>query len=301
MSLFESVSGFAVRHLREEHVARLRGWYRGLRHRLAPVMTVWHGTFGVDDLRRHLDQRCGSDFEILMVHSSVNNLQPAFTGSALELLRALIDWCGPRRTLVMPAFWFGDPQFPDTRSALEARREFDLLRTPSQMGLLSELFRRWAGVVCSRHPLYRVSALGPLARELTRGHELAETACGVGTPFDFMANADTLILGLGKPFEVLTQVHHAEDVLGDQFPVPATPVAPLTMTLIEGERRIPFVLRGRALAWRRNMRRLPQLMDKATLQQWSFHGVKLFQTRAGDVTRCLVAAARRGETLYEEP
>lgn len=301
MSLLEGVSGFAVRHLRHEHVARLRAWYHGCRDRLAPVMRAWHGTFSVDDLRRHLDQRCGSDFEVLMVHSSVNNLKPTFTGSALELLRTLIDWCGPRRTLVMPAFCFGDPQFADTRTALEARREFDLRRTPSQMGLLTELFRRWSGVVYSRHPVYRVSALGPLARELTRGHELAETACGVGTPFDFMAKVNTLILGLGKPFEVLTQVHHAEDLLGDEFPVPATPVAPLTMTLIDSEGRIPFVLRGRAFAWRRNMWHLPRLMDEGTLQQWSFHGVPMFLTRAGDVTRCLVAAARRGATLYEEP
>jgi len=301
MSLFESVSGFAVRHLRPDHVAILRGWYRDWRGRLAPALRAMHGTFGVDDLMRHIEQRCGSFFDVLMVHSSVNNLQPMFTGSAIELLRALIEWCGPHRTLVMPAFYFGDPQLGDVRSTFEIRPDFDLQRTPSQMGLLTELFRRWRGVRHSRHPVYRVSALGPLAHELTRGHELAETACGAGTPFDFMAKADTLVLGLGKPFEVLTQVHHPEDLLGDEFPVPATHIPSLAMKLIDGEENIPFILRGRTFAWRRNMWRLRELMDEGSLQQWNFHGVPMFQTRAGDVTRCLVDAARRGETLYEEP
>ena len=43
-----------------------------------------------------------------MVHSSINGLLPMYKGNALELLKALIEYCGPNRTLVMPAFNFGE-------------------------------------------------------------------------------------------------------------------------------------------------------------------------------------------------
>ena len=176
---------------------------------------------------------------------------------------------------------------------------FDLRRTPSQMGLLSEMFRRSKGVLSSRHPVMRVASRGPLAREITADHERAPLPCGTGSPFDHMARRDTLILGIGKPFEVLTQVHHAEDLLGDDFPVPAGPAGePLAMELIDGAEVVPFLMRARSLAWRRDMGLLRQLMPAGQLRSWSFHGVPMFAVRAAHVTDALVNAAREGRTLY---
>lgn len=300
MSLFETLTGIAVRRLKPGQVAALREQYRGLRNRLAPLMRAVYGTFDADALRRHLEQRVPQDFEVLMVHSSVNNMTPMFTGGPLDLLKMLIAFCGPDRTLVMPAFYFGEARDGSTRATFERQPRFDLRRTPSQMGLLTELFRRYKGVVPSRHPVYRLSALGPLATDLTRGHESAPTACGLGTPFDFMANHNTLILGIGKPFEVLTQVHHAEDVLGSEFPVPAFEVEPLPMTLVDGNGEIPFTLRGRSIQHKRNMWKLRGILDEQQLMEWTFHRVPLFATRADVVTRRLIEAARKGVTLYEQ-
>ena len=65
------------------------------------------------------------------------------------------------------------------------------------MGMLTELFRRMKGVRQSLHPTHRVAALGPLATELTEGHDTAPSTFGPGSPFDFMARRDTLIVGLG--------------------------------------------------------------------------------------------------------
>jgi len=301
MSMFERASGLAVRHLNSDQVAQLRQRYWWLRARLAPLMRTAYGTFGPDDLRKHLSERIGSNFEILMVHSSVNHMQPMYTAGPLELLRMLLDFVGPARTLAMPAFYFGDLKYSGTLETGQQQPRFDLRRTPSEMGLLTEMFRRWKGTVFSRHPFYRVTALGPLAADLVRGHERAGTPSGHGTPFDFMANHDTLILGIGKPFEVLTQIHHAEAVLGEEFPVPATIEDPLPMTLVDGKEDIPFVHYGRRLQWRRDIWKLRTIMDRSQLQEWSFHHVPFFATRAADVSRSLIDAARRGVTLYERP
>ena len=301
MNLFEQVSGLAVRRLRPEQLSALRSRYQSARKKLYPLMRAVYGTFGTAELSRHLEERIGRDFEILMVHSSVNNMSPMFTEGPVELLRMLKDYCGPERTLVMPAFYFGDPKLGGARETFRRNPRFDLRRTPSQMGLLTELFRRTRDVRQSRNPVYRVSALGPLAEELVRGHEHSDSPAGEGTPFDFMARRETLILGIGKPYEVLTQVHHAEAVMGAEFPVPRSEPNPLPMTLVDGTEEIPFVLKGWSYEWPLNMWKLPSIMDSATLQDWSFHHVPMFATRARDVTESLITAARRGVTLYDRP
>jgi aminoglycoside N3'-acetyltransferase len=301
MNLFERVSDLAVRRLRPEHISELRSRYQSTRKKFYPLMRTVYGTFGTAELSRHLEERLGREFEILMVHSSVNNMAPMFTEGPIELLRMLKEYCGPERTLVMPAFYFGDPKLGGIRETFRRNPRFDVLRTPSQMGLLTELFRRTSGVRQSRNPVYRVSALGPLAEDLVRGHEHADSPAGRGTPFDFMANRNTLILGIGKPYEVLTQVHHAEAILGEEFPVPRGQPSPLPMTLVVGAEEIPFVLKGRSYQWPRNMWKLPSIMNSGTLQYWRFHHVPMFATRARDVTESLIAAARRGVTLYERP
>jgi aminoglycoside 3-N-acetyltransferase len=78
-------------------------------------------------------------------------------------VQMLIEFCGAERTLAMPAFYFGDPDLGGTSATFEKNLRFDLRRTPSQMGLATEIFRRTKGVRHGRHPIYRVSALGPLA------------------------------------------------------------------------------------------------------------------------------------------
>ena len=300
VSLLERLSGVAVQRLSRDQVLMLRRRYHAVRTRLHPVLKLVNGTFTAADLRRHLEDRLPGDFEILMVHSSLNHMLPMFTGGAMDVLSALVDFCGPRRTLAMPAFYLGEPDAGGVIESYQRTPRFDVRRTPSQMGVVTELFRRSRGVRQSLHPTHRVAASGPLAGPLTAGHELAETQCGRGTPFEFMAAHDTLILGLGKPIEVLTQVHHVEDVLGDAFPVPAD-VRSVAVTLRdEGGSERPYTLRVRRFHQARDMWRLPRLVRPGRLQEWTFHRVPLFATRAHDVTEDLIAAARRGATVFRD-
>jgi aminoglycoside 3-N-acetyltransferase len=299
MNWFERLSGWAVKCLSPDQLAVVRNAYLGVRQHSAPLVRAIRGTFDAEELRRHLEAEIGRDFEILMVHCSVNHMSPAYTQGPLELLRMLTAYCAEDRTLAMPAFYFGDPEQGGVGQEFKQKPRFDLRRTPSQMGLLSEMFRRSKGVLSSRHPVMRVAARGPLAAEITTGHERAPLPCGTGSPFDHMARRNTLILGIGKPFEVLTQVHHAEDLLGDEFPVPAAPAGePLAMELVDGTEVVPFQLCSRGLAWRRDMGLLRDLMPAGRLRSWSFHGVPLFAVRAAHVTDALINAARQGRTIY---
>jgi aminoglycoside 3-N-acetyltransferase len=296
----EALSGLAVAHLSRERIVMLRSHYHALRARMTGVLKVVNGTFAASDLRRHLDERAADDFEILMVHSSLNHMLPMFSENPLDLLAMLLEFCGRHRTLAMPAFYFGDPRLGGVVESYQQNPVFDVRRTPSQMGVVTELFRRSKGVRQSLHPTHRVAALGPLAARLTTGHDTADTACGRGTPFEFMASRDTLILGIGKPIEVLTQVHHVEDLLGDAFPVPGEYRTVLVTLRDERGQERPYTLRVRTFQRRRDMWKLPRIMTPGHLREWTFHGVPLFAARATHVTEDLLAAARRGMTLFRD-
>jgi hypothetical protein len=93
-----------------------------------------------------------------------------------------------------------------------------------------------------------------------------------------------------------------DDILGDEFPVPrwgAEGDSPITVTVVDGAERIQVPLRGGGLKWRFNVNKLPRLLERGDMELWRFHGVPLFSARARRITDRLVAAARRGETLYD--
>lgn len=298
MSLIETLSSSLLKLLPRAYFLKARSGYLRLKTKASPLLRLVHGTFTTDDLIAEIDRHVDSDWRILMVHSSVNNLHPMYKGSALELLRALIDYCGPERTLVMPAFNFGE-NGEGARETLKKNPRFDLRRSPSQMGLLTELFRRSKGVLQSRHPVYRIAALGPLAEELTRGHEHVPSGMGKATPFDYMALHRAQIVGIGKTFQVMTQAHHIESLLDESWPTPRKILPNIPVTIVDKQGEIAMEIGGAQQQWAFNIWKLREVMPSARLQEWRFHNCPMFAARADEVTDTLVAAAARGFTLYD--
>jgi hypothetical protein len=110
MDLLHTLSDLAQRHLPKDKVNMLRSCYLSLRNSLRPIATRIYGNYNAEDLRIHLQNTIGSDFDILMVHGSVNHMLPMYTGTALELVNMLIDYCGPDKTLAMPRFILAIPK-----------------------------------------------------------------------------------------------------------------------------------------------------------------------------------------------
>jgi hypothetical protein len=199
----------------------------------------------------------------------------------------------------MPAFFFGGVA-GDPVAAYRQQPVFDVRTQPSEMGILSEVFRRRAGVVRSLHPTASIAAFGPLATELVSGHHLAPRTFGAGTPYARMAEYPTAIVGLGIAyFRCLTQVHAAEDLLGERYPV-ALRQSRIAVTLRDAEGRShPYELAFDEPSPGRRIERLERLLGREELVQWRFHGVPLFVTSAARVTEALMDAAARGETIYD--
>ena len=112
-----------------------------------------------------------------MVHSAWERAGP-LAASPAALIAALQEAVGPSGTLCMPAY----PRLRPTEPIV-----FDLRRTPSNAGLVSEVFRRMPGALRSRQ-LRTVASLGPLAEELTGEHHHSPYASGKTSPYAKLAD-----------------------------------------------------------------------------------------------------------------
>ena len=287
------------RTLSQERRSELKRLQGQVRKRFAPVISLVNGTFTTEKLLANLTERLPREFEILMVHSSFDGLLPMYKGSANDLVSALIELCGPDRTLVMPAFVMGGRTY-DT-SAYFRSRPFDVRRTPAEMGLVAEIFRRRPNVLRSLHPTCSVCALGRLAKELTSGHHISRTGMSPDSPFGVMTRRPTAILGLGvEYYRCLTHAHVAGDHMGDAFPIKCTNPASTQVTLVDYDgSRYDYKLGVADPARKLDLRVLWSVLSKDELVEWRFHGVPMFLVpQAGVLTERLIEAARRGITIY---
>ncbi|HWZ81734.1 MAG TPA: AAC(3) family N-acetyltransferase [Terriglobales bacterium] len=285
----------ALSQERRTELKRLQGVAR---KRLGPVLSMVHGTFTTEELVADFARRAPPDFEILMVHSSFDQLLPMYKGSAKELVGALIDFCGSERTLVMPSFVMGGRTY-DIAEYFRSR-PFDVRRTPSEMGLVAEVFRRTPNVWRSLHPTCSVCALGPLGKEMTAGHHVSEEGLSPDSPFGVMTRRRTAILGVGvEYYRSLTHVHTARYEMGDSFPIKfAKPTTPVTLVDYDGSRH-DYTLGLADRTKKLDLRVLWSVLGKDELVEWRFHGAPMFLVpQAGLLTRRLIEAARRGVTVY---
>lgn len=167
--------------------------------------------------------------QIVFVHSGADWLRSVEGGpmSVLDTLKTII---GPQGTLLMPSF-----PFEGLAVDFLGAGAFDSRRSPSKMGLLTELFRRIPGVVRSLHPTHPVCAFGPDAEELTANHHLDPRPFGPASPFARLEAKGGQILMIGVDSTYLTHVHVAEDELGSAFPKSVYLENPVTVEVVDKE------------------------------------------------------------------
>jgi aminoglycoside 3-N-acetyltransferase len=151
----------------------------------------------------------------VFVHGSLSRFGH-IEGGPETVLAALEDVLGPEGLIVMPTF----PLVGGTEEYLAGDPVFDVGRTPSTMGALSERFRVSPGTVRSLHPTHPVSARGPGAEELVAGHADASTPFGDGTPFARMIERGAVQVWFGVDLRIFTIYHAFECLRPAGFPIP---------------------------------------------------------------------------------
>lgn len=175
-------------------------------------------SFGKEDLQELLRQLGLARGDVVLVHSSLDHFE-GFAERPREIITALQEVVGAEGTLLMPTL-------PFTGTAVEYAFQaplFDVMNTPSRMGLITELFRRSLGVLRSVHPTHPVAVWGARAEEMIAGHHLAKTPCGRRTPYRRLLEHEGKILFLGTGIEAMTFFHTIEEEME-----PTMPFSPFT-------------------------------------------------------------------------
>ena len=99
-------------------------------------------------------------------------------------------------------------------------KPFNVRKTMSMMGLVTEMFRRREGTVRSLHPTHPVLAYGKDAAWLVADHERCLYPCGPGSPFEKLRQLRGKLLFFDVAFQSITFFHYVEDLLKERIPFP---------------------------------------------------------------------------------
>lgn len=140
----------------------------------------------------------------LVVHSAIARLSRRGY-RAEEMIETWLRYldCG---TLVMPTMSW--------RIVTLASPYWDERATPSETGVLTEVFRRNYATHRSVHPTHSVAACGALAEELLSRHHVDTTPVSVNSPYGMMRDKSqpTYVLMLGVGLECCTAIHLGEEL-----------------------------------------------------------------------------------------
>jgi aminoglycoside 3-N-acetyltransferase len=207
----------------------IRARKQWLKSRLGAAYKFWVDQFHsyrASDLRKLLSDMGVSAGDCVLMHSSFRPTN-GFQGNPQDIIDVVLDLIGLRGTLVMMSMAYGS----STKQHLSGRPIFDVRRTPSCMGILTELFRRRQGVLRSLSPTHPVVALGGKAAWIVEGHDCCLYPCGPGSPFQKMLELDAKMLFFDLPFDGFTFVHYIEHQIREYLPCPLYEPAPMTALL----------------------------------------------------------------------
>jgi len=151
-----------------------------------------------EDIEAVLRQIGLSTGDVALVHSSLSSMG-YIVGGAEMVIEAFLAVLGPiRGTLVLPTLCQRDKE--------HRFQTWDIARSPSDVGRITEIARSHPDAIRSDHPTHSVAAIGAQAREVTRGHATAygrpspwgPAAFGIGSPWEMLYewNAHYLFLGV---------------------------------------------------------------------------------------------------------
>ena len=237
--------------------------------------------------------------DTVMVHASWLSLN-GFLGKPVEFIDALKQLVGDSGTISMPSMPY---QNESTREYLSRNRPLKLHRTPSKMGILSEVFRRGKGVERSVNPAHPILAWGQHKDWLLEGHDAIDMSFGKGSPFDKLLQLDGKILCVDAPFSTITFTHFLEDRTSNQLPFDIYEPEMMSGLVIDAdgnEQRIETkVLNPRSARLRREDRFVAALDREKAIKRFKLGNTRFILVSCRDMVSCIDSMAARGEFLFD--
>ncbi|HEV7375099.1 MAG TPA: AAC(3) family N-acetyltransferase, partial [Pyrinomonadaceae bacterium] len=230
----------------------------------------------------------------VFIHSSIDQLHPDFP--FYRLLPLIQQITGPQGTVLFPTY----PQSA-SYEFLSRGEIFDVRKTPSYTGILTEFARRQRSALRSLHPTKSVCAIGLHAHALTATHQLSPYPYDACSPYKKITEYDGKLIGLGVTTANLSFVHCADDALKDDFPV-----RPYHNRLFEAEcinyEGQAEIVRTYAHDMRKMNHNIPRFMKRhippEICRDIKLQGRPFFRADASQLFALMTELAQKGITIY---
>lgn len=190
-------------------------WLGQVRFRLSAVIVERLFSYDTPALARKLEDLGIRRGDAVMVHSSLR-ARSGYRDRPVDMIDVLKEAVGRDGLLIMPSMPYTD----SSKAYLLRGTEMDVCRTPSQMGLLTEVFRRSSNVQRSLSPTHPLLAWGDRAAWFVSGHDRTNRPFGAASPFQRLLDLDGKILCIDVVPETITFTHFLEDRLREMLPFP---------------------------------------------------------------------------------
>jgi aminoglycoside 3-N-acetyltransferase len=235
--------------------------------------------------------------DTVYVHSSIDQLNLAFP--FYRVLPLMRDVIGQKGTVLFPTY----PNRGSVSSYEYLRRgnAFDIRRTPSYTGLLTEFARRQRDAVRSLHPTKSVCAIGPAAQALTATHQNSPYPYDVCSPYYKLIEHDAKIVGIGVWTQYLSFVYCVDDALREDAPVQTYYPQPFAARCINYQGEVEIV-ETYAHDMRRVVHDIPRYIKTyipdEICSDLLINGMRFFRADARKLFREMLALAKEGITVY---
>ncbi len=152
--------------------------------------------------------------DTVYIHSSVDRLNLSFP--FYRVIPIIQNVIGDEGTVLFPTY---PNRGVSSYEFLRRGTVFDIRRTPSYTGLLTEVARRQRQAVRSLHPTKSVCAIGRYAAELTGTHQDSPYPYDRCSPYYKLVDYGAKIIGIGVWTTYLSFVYTIDDALKDNPPV----------------------------------------------------------------------------------
>ena len=243
------------------------------------------------------DQLGLSPGDTVYIHSSVDQLNLSFPFyRILPLIQSVI---GSQGTVLFPTYPNRSPV--SSYEYLQQGHVFDIKRTPSFTGLLTEFARRQRNAIRSLHPTKSVCAIGPLAEVLTASHQESPFPYDTCSPYYKLIDYDGKIIGIGVHTTYLSFVYCVDDALKDKNPVRTYYPEPFAAKCINYSGAVEIVH-----TYAHDMKRVVHDIPRFVNQQipadicadLTLGGMKFFRAHARPLFEKMLSLARQGVTVY---
>lgn len=274
-------------------------WFKKLSAYYYKKNKKYNKALSEDEFRSLLTDRlhiCRGD--TVAIHSAVDKLNINF--EVYRILEILVETVGEEGTLLFPSYHYVGKTEDYLKSADAL---FDVQNSPTLLGLLNEMARRYPTAIRSCHPTASVCAIGKHASTLTATHHLDHYPCGKESPWYKMMKYNGKIIGLGEKVVSLTFIHCIDDTMGPDFPIKCTSEEMIASPVIfadgtRSEIRTHYPLRH---VLKKNITDyFNQNISKNACFSFKYRGMNFFKCDTNLLYNEMTKLAKSGNTIYKQ-